>query len=168
MVKNVYYGNVTINQSPVKPSDDRKPAATTRKVFNPYAKKVSTQRSVHNTNTSFSTNSTSSSFVTPVKLGTPRMATRPNPYKKKVNVPCTPTEPVVLNNVPVHAVPKNPVKKKSCLKKKNCVTFDFSGVKNMHFAEIKNNFSDNSCVVSDGCDSSDDVFESDFMTQPKI
>ena len=43
LVKNVFYGNVTINQSPVKASDDRKPAATARNIFNPYAKKVSTQ-----------------------------------------------------------------------------------------------------------------------------
>ena len=82
----------------------------------------------------------------------------PNPYLKKVDLSSTPKKPVILNNQPVQVPWKNPYNKKSSLKKKNCVTFDLSSVKNIHFAEISwNNFADNSYVVSDGLDCLNDV-----------
>ena len=80
-----------------------------------------------------STNSTPiSKKIAPMKAGTPLKATRPNPYLKKVDLSSTPKKPVVLKNQPVQALQKNPYNKKSSLKKKNCVTFDFSGIKNIH------------------------------------
>ena len=162
-VKNVFYGDVTITQSPVQPSDDRKPAATVKRIKNLYLKKVSMDDTSTITDTSFaSTISTGTASVTPKKIEiTPvKLATIPNPYAVKVNLSNTPKKPVEPKNHTVQTPRK---------KKKKSVTFDFSGIKNIHSAKfLQNNFVDNSYVVSDGSDCSDDVWESDFLTQPTI